>query len=524
LIAMFLRTCRDIDAISSYMSDPATLASLLLVRDRRSRGVLSVTLSSLPKVITSIANGAQEDAVIYIKFSFGGNTYRLFIIRDVVVAILQEDASGHVTGYGVEVLNNIANAASRGGAVPISVYVEEIPLKSIADQFIAEHVKKCAESVEKIHIAVWRKRGVYWLSIEDLISDRGSYTYVFRASDAGGNVYALKIPREDIAVDRSSTDIVRGYVNVLVIRSIGRDELRELLEMKGYGDAELLELALYRDFLTSIYAVVVPRDRLDRDMYISYPPAVVEEYMDMGDLEEYVKKRGALGLEESMYILVSIAGAVALAHLMNLIHMDIKPRNILMKRDTGSRYGYTPKITDFSGTIGDPGHGYRLARLTPAYADPLALMKGYSELSYDVYSLALVFGYMISGAVPKHRLSLNIALLQNVYGYPIPMEKIGSDETALKEFVEEVAELSAQLKTRSITVQEFVKAISKDLEALDSMYMPWLNGVPKTFADIVRRSISLNEGERYRSCIDMWLDLRRSIAREGMESILPKTQ
>jgi len=523
---MLLRTCRDIDAISSYISDPVTLASLLLVRDRRSKGILSAALSSLPKIVTSIANGAQEDVVIYMKFSFGGNTYRLFTVRGIVVAVIQEDASGHVTGYGVEVLNNIANTVSRSSAIPtsISVYVEEIPLRSITDQFIVEHIKKCAESVEKMHLAIWRKRGVYWLSIEDLISDKGSYTYVFRARDAEGNVYALKIPKEDIAVDRSFTDIVRGYINVLAIRSIDGEELRELLEMKGYSGAELSELALYRDFLTNVYAVIVPRDRLDRDTYISHPPVVVEEYMDMGDLEEYVKKRGALGLEESMYILIRITGAVALAHLMNSIHMDIKPRNILMKRDAGSRYGYTPKITDFSGAIGDPGHGYRLARLTPAYADPVALMKGYSDLSYDVYSLAMVFGYMISGTVPKHRLALNIALLQNVYGYPIPMEKIGSDEAALKEFVEEVVELSAQLKTRSITVQEFVKSISKDLEALDGMYMTWLNSIPRTVADIVRRSISLNKEERYKSCVDMWLDLRRSIVREGMENTLPKTQ
>jgi len=505
------------------MSDPATLASLLLVRGRRPRGVLSVALSSLSKVIMNIANGVQEDVLIYMKFSFGGNTYRLFTVRDIAVAVLQEDSSGHVAGYGVEALSNIANAVSRSDAIPISVYVEEIPLRSIADQFIAEHVKKCAETAEKMHLAMWRKRGVYWFSIEDLISDKGNYTYVFRARDAGGNVYALKIPKEDIAVDRGFTDIVRGYINVLAIHSINREELRGLLEMKGYSGAELVELALYRDFLTHIYAVIVPEDKVDKDTYVSHPPAVVEEYMDMGDLEEYVKKRGALGLEESMYILVRITGAVALAHLMNFIHMDIKPRNILMKRG-GGRYGYTPKITDFSGAVGDQARGYKLTRLTPAYADPVALMKGYSNLSYDVYSLAMVFGYIVSGTIPKHRLALNIALLQNVYGYPIPMEKIGSDEAALKKFVDEVVELSAQLKAGSITVQEFVKAISKDLEVLDGMYMPWLNSIPKTIAEVVRRSISLNEEERYKSCIDMWLDLRRSIAKEGMDNILPKTQ
>jgi len=141
-----------------------------------------------------------------------------------------------------------------------------------------------------------------------------------------------------------------------------------------------------------------------------------------------------------------------------------------------------------------------------------------------VYSLAMVFGYMISGTTPKHRLVLNIALLQNIYGYPIPMEKIGSDEVVLKEFADEVVKLSTQLKMKSITIQEFVKAISKDMEALDNMYMSWLNDIPKTVADIVRKSISLNEEERYRSCIDMWLDLRHSIVREGMENILPKTQ
>lgn len=515
---MALRTCKNLDAISEYASDPLVLASILLAKDRRFLGTTTVSSTSITKMIADTTRTATEDSLFHFKFVFGDKVLRVFTVKDVVVSVLKENWEGQIIGSGSSALHDLIEAANKYAAV--NVFVEEIPLTDIDPQLV-NYVKACVENVEGVYITLWRKRGLYGFIIEELINDRGSYTYVFKARDGAGNVYALKVLKEDIAVNRNFMDLVRGYIHGFTVRTLDKEEVSDLIAIKGYDNAILKELTIYSNYISSIYALLIMKNKLDKDTYSLYPPAIVEEYADMGDLEDFVKKRGSLNLNESMYILIRVVGATALAHLANIVHMDIKPKNILL-RQTSDKYGYVPMLTDFSGALGDPAHGYKFARLTPAYADPLALVRGTSDFSYDAYSLAMTLAYMLSSSIPKHRLILNIALLQNVYGYPIPMEKIEDGETMLKDFAKKVLDLALRLRGKAISYREFVNAVADDVEALDNMYMPWLSDIPKTLAEVIKKALTLKEEDRYRSCVEMWLDLRNSLIKENMEELIPK--
>lgn len=207
---------------------------------------------------------------------------------------------------------------------------------------------------------------------------------------------------------------------------------------------------------------------------------------------------------------------------MNIAHLDVKPRNILLYRDEHAAYKYVPKLGDFSGALGDPARGYKLTKLTPAYADPVALAKGVADFKYDVYSVAMVVAFMLASSIPKHRLILNLILLRVVHEYPIPMEDIKDDEKSLKEFEVKALDAATQLKNRALSLQDFIYVVERDLERLDDDYMPWLNDIPRPIAKVLRKALVLKSEERYGSCVEMWLDLRKALIEEKLESLLPR--
>src|SRR5687768_4989338 len=65
------------------------------------------------------------------------------------------------------------------------------------------------------------------------------------------------------------------------------------------------------------------------------------EYIDGESLQALLKKKGALLLEQSMFILEEVLKGLAFAHSRGIIHRDIKPANILLSAEGAV------KIADF---------------------------------------------------------------------------------------------------------------------------------------------------------------------------------
>jgi serine/threonine-protein kinase len=154
-------------------------------------------------------------------------------------------------------------------------------------------------------------------------------------------------------------------------------------------------------------------------------PFHVSEFLDGGNLEQYVRARGALGPSEVLAILDRVASAVDEAHRAGILHRDIKPSNILF-----SRVGdvLMPKLADFgiaqsvevrasspmpaAAPIADAEHdpparppradsepdAYEHVPLfSPRWAAPEQLTISEEGPYTDVYALALVAAFMMSG-------------------------------------------------------------------------------------------------------------------------------
>jgi serine/threonine protein kinase len=139
-------------------------------------------------------------------------------------------------------------------------------------------------------------------------------------------------------------------------------------------------------------------------------PFQISEFLDAGNLEQHLRSRGAFAPNETLDILERMTGAVAEAHEQKIIHRDIKPSNILFSR-VGERL--LPKLADFGIAQSNwrkregPGKGHEegdsvssIALFSPRWAAPEQLA-GTPEGPYtDVYGLALVTAYMLSGRAP----------------------------------------------------------------------------------------------------------------------------
>ncbi len=73
-------------------------------------------------------------------------------------------------------------------------------------------------------------------------------------------------------------------------------------------------------------------------------PFLVMDYFAGGTLEEHVKKNGALALEEFLPLARLIAEGLQAAHGKNILHRDVKPANVLVRKDAT---GWQVKVIDF---------------------------------------------------------------------------------------------------------------------------------------------------------------------------------
>ena len=139
-------------------------------------------------------------------------------------------------------------------------------------------------------------------------------------------------------------------------------------------------------------------------------PFQVSEFLDGGNLEQFVRGRGPLKPDEVLAILERIAGALAEAHQNQIIHRDIKPSNILFSRVGGL---LMPKLADFgiarcnlrkSNKPGSLEAAIETTDHVPAFSLRWAAPEQLTEMEEgpptDVYALGLVTVFMLTGRAP----------------------------------------------------------------------------------------------------------------------------
>jgi serine/threonine-protein kinase len=136
-------------------------------------------------------------------------------------------------------------------------------------------------------------------------------------------------------------------------------------------------------------------------------PFQVSEFLDGGTLRHHVRSHGPLSLPEALAVIDPITGAMAEAHDRQILHRDIKPSNILFARLGDS---LVPKLADFgiartsAARLSKAEHkeGVRSGEegaglFSPRWAAPEQVMGEVEGTYTDVYALALVTAFMLTG-------------------------------------------------------------------------------------------------------------------------------
>lgn len=142
-------------------------------------------------------------------------------------------------------------------------------------------------------------------------------------------------------------------------------------------------------------------------------PYIVMDLMSGGSLAD----RPALPWPEVLETGVLLGGALATAHRRGILHLDLKPANVLM-----SRYG-EPKLGDF-GIARLPGIAETTGgvRVSPAYAAPERLADGTSTVRTDLYGFGATLFTLLAGTAAFGRDTPEelLVLLARIVRDPVP--------------------------------------------------------------------------------------------------------
>jgi serine/threonine protein kinase len=129
-------------------------------------------------------------------------------------------------------------------------------------------------------------------------------------------------------------------------------------------------------------------------------PYLVMQYVEGVDLERLVAREGPLAPRRALALLAQIADGLDAAHAMGVVHRDVKPGNILVVGEPGSEralltdFGLAKQLTE------GPGGQSELFGGTLEYAAPEQLAGKAVDPRTDVYSLACVLLFMVTGKTP----------------------------------------------------------------------------------------------------------------------------
>ncbi|KAH8662343.1 hypothetical protein BX600DRAFT_318272 [Xylariales sp. PMI_506] len=154
---------------------------------------------------------------------------------------------------------------------------------------------------------------------------------------------------------------------------------------------------------------------------------LVLEYIEQGDLFEYINLVGPIPEVETVFYFRQIISALDYCHSFNICHRDLKPENILL-----SSSGQI-KIADFgmAAIQQNPNHRLKTACGSPHYAAPELVSRrgrGYHGATVDVWSVGIILYACLCARLPFDDNDLPTLLAKAKHGayYEPPELSVGS--------------------------------------------------------------------------------------------------
>ena len=200
---------------------------------------------------------------------------------------------------------------------------------------------------------------------------------------------------------------------------------------------------------------------------------IVMEYVESGTLKDRLKER-PLTVPEAVDFVIQAAEGLGCAHSHGIIHRDVKPANMLLRKDGHlllSDFGIA-KILEGTVNLTRVGTGIG----TPQYMSPEQGTGQPVDRRSDIYSLGIVLYHALTGRVPftaDSPLSITVKHLND----PIPVENLrvkGVPQPIEQVLLKMTAKAPAD---RYQTTDELIEALTRALTASQLTLPRWRAGI-----------------------------------------------
>ncbi|KAI5810011.1 kinase-like domain-containing protein [Peziza echinospora] len=200
-----------------------------------------------------------------------------------------------------------------------------------------------------------------------------------------GSTGRIRLVRHESSGQRGAAKIMTKEYNLETYLENGRELAQE--RWTNAMEREVIIMKMIRHpHVVQMYDVWETK----RELYL------VLEYVEGGDLFEYIIKHQQVAEAEAVRLFVQLMSGVDYCHSFSICHRDLKPENILLDKFNNV------KIADFGFAALQPP-GWKLARScgTPHYAAPEVIAGvQYDGAPADIWSCGVILFALLAGRVP----------------------------------------------------------------------------------------------------------------------------
>ncbi|CAJ1990689.1 5'-AMP-activated protein kinase catalytic subunit alpha / AMPKa [Leishmania donovani] len=207
----------------------------------------------------------------------------------------------------------------------------------------------------------------------------------------------------------------------VAIKILNRQKLKSAnMDKKIHREIEILQLFSHPNICRLYEVISTPTD-----MYL------IMEYVEGGELYDYIVQKGRVRESEARYIFQQIVCAIEYCHHFRVVHRDLKPENILLGT------GLQVKLIDFGlSNITKDGEFLATSCGSPNYAAPEVISgKLYFGPEVDVWSCGVILYALLCGCLPFDEDSIPLLFSKIKKGkYAIPSNM----QTGPRELIQQI--------------------------------------------------------------------------------------